>query len=150
MRISKKCQYALRAVLELAFSGDGRRPVKVQHIAAAQGIPPRFLEVILNQLRHAGIVESLRGKKGGYILAQNAGDLTVGRIIRHIQGPVLAVAAEAGNDTAGGSFRGDRAFGQLWEQAAAALAGVYDGTTFAELLEREKAAVEVSVASYSI
>ena len=77
MRISKKCQYALRAVFELAVRNTGQ-PVKIQQIAGAQNIPPRFLEVILNQLRHAGFVESRRGNEGGYMLAPGAEELTVG------------------------------------------------------------------------
>jgi len=149
MLISKKCQYALRAVLELALAHKGRRSVKVQQIAAAQGIPPRFLEVILNQLRHGGTVQSQRGRRGGYALAADPATLTVGRIIRQIQGPALAVSEGPQKEPAG-RHRGDKAFEQLWREASSALQRVYDNTTFAQLVEREKAGAELSVASYSI
>ena len=65
MRISKKCQYALRAVFELAWRNTGE-PVKTHSIARAQGMSSRFTEVILNDLKHAGFVKSIRGKEGGY------------------------------------------------------------------------------------
>ncbi len=68
MVLSQKSQYAVRAVFELAKK-EGSGPVKAANIAAAQFIPVRFLENILGQLRQAGIVESVRGKEGGYRLA---------------------------------------------------------------------------------
>ena len=67
MTISQKCQYAVRAILELARS-FGKGPIKVARIAARQDIPPRFLEAILNELRQGGFVQSLRGAQGGYLL----------------------------------------------------------------------------------
>jgi Rrf2 family protein len=92
MRISKKCQYGLQAVFELAVRKTGQ-PVKIHQIAGAQNIPPRFLEVILNQLRHAGFVESRRGNEGGYMLARDAEELTVGQVIRCMTGALPMVAA---------------------------------------------------------
>ena len=76
MRISKKCQYALRAVFELA-SRNNNEPVKTHDIARSQRISPRFTEVILNELKHGGFVESKRGNVGGYLLARSPDDLTV-------------------------------------------------------------------------
>ena len=65
MMLTQKCQYAMRAVFELA-KREGRGPVKINEIAEAQAIPQRFLENILNQLRQGGVVESRRGKEGGW------------------------------------------------------------------------------------
>ncbi len=73
MLVSQKSQYALRAVFELARRNGGL-PVKIADIAEAQAIPQRFLEVIMNQLKQGGFVESRRGKRGGYLLARSAGD----------------------------------------------------------------------------
>ena len=67
MAITQKCQYALRAIYELARRGEG--PCKIGAVAEAQGIPVRFLENILNSLKGAGFVDSARGKDGGYFLA---------------------------------------------------------------------------------
>ena len=148
MRISKKCQYALRAVFELAVRDTGQ-PVKIQQIAGAQNIPPRFLEVILNQLRHAGFVESRRGNEGGYMLAQVAEELTVGEVIRCIQGPIR-VTADNGGAPNGGSCLGDHAFAQLWQNVNGAVASICDNTTVAELVECERANKAVCAANYSI
>jgi Rrf2 family cysteine metabolism transcriptional repressor len=83
MQISQKCQYALRAVFELAVrTKEG--PIKVGVIAEAQAIPTRFLEVILNQLKRGGFVESRRGNAGGYALAKSPAELTMGDIIRFV------------------------------------------------------------------
>ena len=75
MRVSAKADYALRAVIELAAAGDG--PVKGERIAQAQEIPLKFLENILGDLRHAGVVRSQRGVDGGYWLARPAEEITV-------------------------------------------------------------------------
>ena len=149
MRISKKCQYALRAVFELALR-DTDQPVKIQDIAGAQNIPPRFLEVILNQLRHGGFVESRRGRKGGYMLVQRAEELTVGEIVQCVQGPISLTADATGKPNKGESFYGDCAFEQLWENVNSAISQVCDNMTFAELIECEKAKKTVAVPNYSI
>ncbi len=149
MKISKRCQYALRAVFELGLRKTDQ-PVKIQEIAGAQNIPPRFLEVILNQLRHAGFVDSRRGSEGGYMLAQAPEDLTVGQVIRYIQGPFSMTANDDRGSDERESFYGDYAFNQLWENVNTAISKVCDNTTFAELIEYEKAKKTASVPNYSI
>ncbi len=93
MSVSQKCQYALRAVFELA-SRHGDAPTSIREIAQAQAIPPKFLELILVQLRKAGFVESRRGAHGGYFLAVGPAALTVGEIIRFIDGPIAPVITD--------------------------------------------------------
>ena len=150
MRLSKRCQYALRAVFELGLRDSGQ-PVKIQEIAGAQNIPPRFLEVILNQLRHAGFVESRRGNEGGYMLARAAENLTVGEVIEYVQGPIFMTDDnEKRRVGKSKSFYGDYAFEQLWRNVNSAVSKVCDNTTFAELIEYEKAKRTASVPSYSI
>lgn len=90
MRISAKADYAVRALVELA-AGDGEKPVKAERIANAQGIPLNFLENILGELRHAGIVRSHRGAEGGFRLAKPAAELTVADVIRAVEGPLASV-----------------------------------------------------------
>ena len=89
MRVSAKVDYALRAVIELASGGDG--PVKGERIAQAQEIPLKFLENILGDLRHAGIVRSQRGVEGGYWLARPADEITVAEVVRAVEGPIANV-----------------------------------------------------------
>ena len=90
MRISARADYAIRAAVELAAAaGDG--PVKGDRIAQAQGIPLKFLENILLELRHAGIVHSQRGERGGYWLARPPGEITLAEVIRAVEGPLANI-----------------------------------------------------------
>jgi Rrf2 family protein len=90
MRISAKADYAVRAAVELA-AATGEKPVKAERIATAQGIPLNFLENILGELRHAGIVRSHRGAEGGFRLAKAADQVTVADVIRAVEGPLASV-----------------------------------------------------------
>lgn len=91
MRISAKTDYAIRAVVEMAAAADDGRLVKAEAVADAQEIPLRFLLSILNELRHAGIVDSRRGADGGYRLAKPAYAITIADVIRAIDGPLANV-----------------------------------------------------------
>jgi Rrf2 family protein len=143
-----KCQYALRAIIELAMRDPGQ-PVKIRQIAGAQEIPPRFLEAILNQLRHAGFVDSRRGKEGGYILARAAENLTVGEIIEYIQGPIF-IAPYAGKNTRDSTCFGDEALKRLWQEVNSAISKVFENKTFADLVELEQTNRKHCVPNYSI
>ena len=90
MRISAKADYAVRAAVELA-AATGDKPVKAERIATAQGIPLNFLENILSELRHAGIVRSHRGAEGGFRLARPADQVTLADVIRAVEGPLASV-----------------------------------------------------------
>jgi Rrf2 family protein len=89
MRVTAKADYAVRAVMELAAGGGS--PVKRDAIVAAQAIPPKFLENILSELRHAGLVESQRGSEGGYWLSVSPEELTVAMVMRAVEGPLASV-----------------------------------------------------------
>lgn len=89
MRISAKADYAVRAAIELAAS-EGE-PVKAERLANAQGIPLNFLENILGELRHAGIVRSQRGAEGGFRLAKPPDQITIADVIRAVDGPLATV-----------------------------------------------------------
>lgn len=93
MRLSAKADYALRAAAELASASDGS-PLKGEQIAAAQQIPPKFLESILLQLRNGGLVRSQRGAEGGYWLARPATEITLADVIRVVDGPLASVRGE--------------------------------------------------------
>jgi len=149
MVLSQKSQYAVRAVFELA-KRDGSGPVKTATIAAAEVIPVRFLENILNQLRQGGIVESVRGKEGGYLLHRSPDEITVGEVIRLVQGQMLPV--ECGDAAAGKDcpLRPGCVLLPMWERAHQAMMGVYDGTTFKDLVEEERAASGCEVLNYAI
>jgi len=90
MHVTAKADYAVRAVIELAGSGQDA-PRKVDEIAQAQKIPVSFLENILTQLRSAGVVRSQRGPEGGYWLARAPEDVSLALIIRAVEGPLVGV-----------------------------------------------------------
>jgi Rrf2 family protein len=92
MRVSAKVDYAVRASVALANAGSG--PVKGDRIAESQDIPLRFLENILGELKHAGLVASQRGQEGGYWLARPAAEITLAEIIRAVEGPLASVRGE--------------------------------------------------------
>jgi Rrf2 family protein len=89
VQVNAKVDYALRALAELANADPG--PMKAEAIARAQGIPPKFLENILLELRHAGIVLSQRGADGGYRLGMPADEITLADVIRVVDGPLANV-----------------------------------------------------------
>jgi Rrf2 family protein len=90
MRISAKAEYAVRAAVELA-AASGDKPVKAERLATAQEIPLNFLENILGELRHAGVVRSQRGAEGGFRLARPAAEVTIADVIRAVDGPLASV-----------------------------------------------------------
>ena len=92
MRVSAKVDYAVRAAVELAAAGDG--PVKGERIAEAQRIPLKFLENILLELKHAGLVQSQRGAEGGYWLARPPAEIFLAEVIRAVEGPIANVRGE--------------------------------------------------------
>lgn len=122
--ISKKCLYALKAVLALARH-QGAGPMTIQQIADAQEIPARFLEAILRDLKQNGFTESIRGKEGGYILARPARDITLGEIITCLEGPWYTPGPQAD------------VFSTIWEQADRVLNNVVNEIDFQSLLARE-------------
>lgn len=155
MVLSQKSQYAVRAVLELA-KRHGSGPVKSAAIAEAQCIPARFLDNILAELRQAGIVDSVRGKEGGYLLGRRLGRLSVGEVVRLIQGPLSAVdciTSGSGNGAGAGrecALRAGCVLLPMWERAQRALMEVFDETSFEDLVEQERAADGSQIMDYAI
>ena len=149
MSVSQKCQYALRAMLELS-KRPGRWPTTISEIARAQAIPAKFLELILGELKHGGFVRSRRGRAGGYLLVGWPTDVAVGKVMRFVDGPVAPVKCVAGDQEVDCPLRGNCAFMGMWSEARDAVARVYDGTTFQDLVDAETAARKQYVPSYCI
>jgi Rrf2 family transcriptional regulator, cysteine metabolism repressor len=137
MLITQKCQYAIKAILELARH-EPKRPVKIALIAEQQGIPYRFLEVILSQLKQGGFVDSRRGNEGGYLLACPAKQISVGRIVRFVDGPIFAEEEAPRRRGAKAEARHDL-LSPVWQRAQDAVYEVFDGTTIADLLAEDEA-----------
>ncbi|MFB3893676.1 MAG: Rrf2 family transcriptional regulator [Phycisphaerae bacterium] len=149
MAISQKCQYAVRALLELAKQ-HGRAVLQTDEIAARQAIPPRFLGNILNELRAAGLVAARRGPRGGFLLACDPRELTVGRVIRLIDGPLDPVRCVKGPEQADCPLKDRCSLVRLWDDAKSAVEAVYDGATFAELARQEAELDRQQTADYCI
>jgi Rrf2 family protein len=98
VRLSAKADYALRATVELASQGDGH--VKAETLARAQSVPLRFLEQILLELKHAGLVASQRGAEGGYWLARPPSEISLADVIRAVEGPLANVRGVRPEDLA--------------------------------------------------
>ena len=131
MRISAKADYAIRAMTELAAEAATGKPVKGDRIAAAQEIPLKFLENILVELRHAGLVASQRGAEGGYWLARPAAEITLADVIRAVEGPLASVRGmRPGTIVYQGSAQ---PLADVWIAVRAALRSVLEGVTLADL-----------------
>jgi Rrf2 family transcriptional regulator, cysteine metabolism repressor len=124
MHISVKGEYALQAIFDLASQPPGE-PVRIADIAGRQKIPQKFLELILSGLKQAGFVESRRGAEGGYMLARAPETLTVGEVLRSVEGPQHAKGRAR--------RKGETPFSDMWQQVDEAVSGVIDRTTFADL-----------------
>ena len=131
MRISAKADYAVRAAAELAAAEPQDRPVKGEQIAAAQGIPHKFLENILADLRDAGLVRTRRGAEGGYALTRPATQISVAEVLRAVEGPLAAVQG-----TRPESLRYEGAAARLpdvWVALRANIRAVLEHVTLADL-----------------
>lgn len=148
MNLSQKCQYAVRAVLELAKQ-YGQGPITISQIAANQAIPQRFLEIILNELRPTGLIESRRGIQGGYLLAKDPATVSVGDIIRLVEGPLDPVKC-IGDKNNPCVLKDNCALVRLWSRAKEAVEAVYDGASFQDLVDEERELHASSAIDFSI
>jgi Rrf2 family protein len=122
VQVSAKADYAVRALVELAAAGGG--PVKGERLADIQQIPPKFLESILTELRHHGLLTSRRGADGGYWLARPAADITMADIIRATDGPLASVRGLAPDAV---SYHGAAAdLSEVWLALRASLRAVLE------------------------
>jgi Rrf2 family protein len=133
VRVTAKVDYALRAAVELAASGEG--PIKGERISVAQGIPLKFLENILLELRHHGIVQSQRGVEGGYWLARPAEEITLAEVIRAVEGPLANVRGERPETV---EYAGPaESLRDVWVAVRANLRAVLESVTLADLAAGE-------------
>ena len=134
MRISAKGEYAIKAMLDLALT-YGKGLIPIQDIAVRQGIPQRYLEQVLLLLKRAGFLESRRGSAGGYQLSRSPHDITVGAVLSAMEGSLerAQAAQRAGRRPASDHSRD---LEELWSEISAAVSGVVDRISFADLCRR--------------
>ncbi len=138
MKITYKGDYALKAILDLSFRFEDDKVTPLNDIATRNDIPVQFLEQIMLTLKGAGFIESKRGKGGGFFLTKSPENITVGDIVRIIEGPIEPIACiEKGKentctDTSTCAFR------EIWVEVANATSQIVDKATFAGLMQRSK------------
>lgn len=137
MRVSQRCEYALRALFELARRPDAGA-VRIEEIARAQQIPRNFLANLLVQLKRGHFVQSRKGPEGGYFLSRPAHEIVIGDVVRWVDGPLGPIGCVARAD-------GDRCptvpgcgFLPLWKRVHEAVAGVVDQTTLDAVVEEAR------------
>ena len=130
VKVTAKAEYAVRAMLELATTEESL--LKGERIASSQGIPLKFLENILVDLRHADLVHAQRGADGGYRLAREPEEITLGQVIRAVEGPLASVRGEPPERMAyeGSSENLQR----VWIAVRASLRSVLDDLTLADVV----------------
>ena len=139
MRISARCDYACRALLELSMRWPNKEPVQIQNISRNQNIPLRYLIQILIQLKRLGLVTSIRGKSGGYNLAKAPNQIKFGEVMRIVNGPLLPLADTVKRD--------ESVFSVVWKQTEGAMARILDRITFGDIVNKAK---ENGVTNYQI
>ena len=138
--LSKKAKYALKALEYIAKQSD-INPILISEISEAQNIPKKFLEAILLDLKRAGILQSKKGKFGGYNLRQSAEEINLGTVIRHIDGPISLIAcvsdkfyepcSECENEATCG-------LRSVVKEVREATTGILTNVTLADILKREQ------------
>lgn len=136
--LSSRARYATRALLELSLRYD-RGPVSIQEIAETQNIPLKYLEQILMALKLGGFVQSRKGPGGGYMLARAPRNITLGSVVRAMDGPIAPIScvSVSGYHECGCPEPETCALRTVFREARDALSEVFDGTTFEDISERQ-------------
>ena len=146
MKLSTKGRYGARAAFELAkHYGEG--PIMVRQIAKRQEISVRYLEQILNSLRTADLVKSTRGARGGYELARQPEDISIGEIVRNLEGPFDIVSCTG--DVECGSIA-ECVTCDIWTEVKKAIEGVLNNISLADLVEKDRLRNESGNTDYAI
>jgi len=130
VKLSNKGRYAVRALFDIAYFNEGQ-PTQAKDIAERQGIPPRFLEQIFQDLKRAGIVGSKRGPQGGYSLAGDADSIRLGDVIRALEGPLLL--SEGFETSEGGVVQVTEA---VFRDLSQRVEACFDAVTLADICSR--------------
>ena len=138
MKLTYKGDYALKAILDLCLHSQKGQVVPLTDIARRQDIPVPFLEQIMLILKKAGYVQSKAGKGGGFLLLKSPEHVTLGEIIRLIEGPVEPIACGVREGSSGCAEEGRCAFQEVWVQVTEAVSGIVDTVTFAGIMRRTR------------
>lgn len=138
MKVTYKGDYALKAILDLSERYDAGEVVPLSDISKRQNIPVQYLEQIMLTLKGAGFVDSKRGKGGGFSLAVAPDQLTLGDVIRLIEGPVEPIVCGKKIHDASCGEEDCCAFREIWVKVTDAVSEIVDHVTFAYIMQRTK------------
>jgi Rrf2 family protein len=138
VKISAKGDYACRALLELALKYDSGLPVQLNEIAQIQEIPDKYLVQILVVLKGAGLVKTKRGAEGGYLLAKPPGQITLGEVVRVIDGPLLTLKCSIENESETCPRIPICEFHPIWEDVRVAISDIVDNLTLEDVCKRSQ------------
>lgn len=139
MRLSTKTRYGVRAIFDIAFhnGSPGAAAAQAKDIARREQIPLRYLEQIFQDLKRAGLVESKRGPRGGYYLKRDPADITLGDVVRALQGSIEEMFVVDTDGERGAQPRASRQVtADLWKQLADHVTSWFDGLSISDLVER--------------
>lgn len=134
MKLSTRGRYGLRAMIDMAQTND-KGPIATHTIAARQGISERYLEQLMVPLKRAGLVKSIRGSQGGYVLGRSPEKITAGDIIRVLEGPIAPVECVSEHNPES-CERSDYCVTRiLWSKVRTSIAEVLDSYSLADLAQ---------------
>lgn len=134
LKLSTKGRYGLQAMIELAMhSGDG--PISLKSIADRQGLSEHYLEQLISGLRKAGLVKSVRGAQGGYVLGRETDKIRIGDIIRVLEGPIAPVDCVSEEDPECCNKADHCVTRTIWEKVRDSIADVLDSITLADMVK---------------
>lgn len=135
MNLSLKATYGIMAALDLALQNESA-PVRAKAIARRQAIPARFLEQVLHAMKRAGLLESLRGARGGYLLTKLPAEVSLAQIVEALDGPLTLSSRGTGPRRGRERARPDTLLGAVWDRVRQAELGVLSGVTLKDLADR--------------
>jgi Rrf2 family protein len=136
MKISYKDDYALKVILHLSRRYPNE-PVRIEELSKRQDIPKKFLEQILILLKNGGFVRSKRGPKGGYYLAKNPANISLGEVVRYVSGTVYPIACIDPAVNQHCDFKSRCVFVPIWQKVGDQISGIIDNISFADLAEQD-------------
>ena len=137
MKVSLRSTYGIMAAVDLAMQ-TGSMPIQSKSIAKRQGIPARFLEQVLHAMKKAGLVSSLRGAQGGYVLTKKPSDLSVADILEALDGPFLSADKSSRPSSPRRATKCDLLLASVWNRVSEAERHVLDAITVEQLAGQQR------------
>jgi Rrf2 family transcriptional regulator, cysteine metabolism repressor len=150
MKVSVRATYGILAAMDIALHGR-ELPVQAKAIAARHGIPARFLEQVLNGLKKAGLIDSVRGAQGGYLLMKAPPDISLAQIVEALDGPLTASnSRKSASRRLRSRAKLEALLGEVWEQIRQAELAILSAVTLNDIMARHAKLEQQSALMYHI